>query len=103
MSAESDKALADVLKPEQTKRYKQISIQARGVDAFADEEVQKALKITEEQKTKLGELATELQAKRREIMQNAQGDFSFTRVRSIGTDSVASFFLIFSRAAFAGR
>jgi Spy/CpxP family protein refolding chaperone len=75
MTADGEKSLADVLKPEQTKRFKQISVQVRGVEAFADEEVQKALKITDEQKTKLGELATELNAKRREIMQNAQGDF----------------------------
>jgi Spy/CpxP family protein refolding chaperone len=75
MTSEGDKALADILKPEQQKRYKQITVQVRGVEAFADEEVQKALKITDEQKAKLGTLASELQAKMTEIRENAQGDF----------------------------
>lgn len=75
MSEESTKLLADVLNADQQKRLKQITLQARGIEAFADEEVQKALKVTEEQRTKLAELASEVQAKRREIMQGAQGDF----------------------------
>src|SRR5262249_36299096 len=44
-----NKALPDVLEPKQLGRYKQLVIQAKGVDAFLDGEVQKALKLTAEQ------------------------------------------------------
>jgi len=50
ISADTDKALADVLKPDQAKRLKQIQLQMRGAQAFADPEVAEALKLTESQK-----------------------------------------------------
>jgi Spy/CpxP family protein refolding chaperone len=58
INAESTKLLADCLKPEQTKRYKQIQLQQQGTRAFSSEEVQTALKLTTEQKDgikKIGE------------------------------------------------
>ena len=42
MSADLEKALADVLKPEQTKRVKQIQVQAAGLAAFSMDDVQTA-------------------------------------------------------------
>jgi RNA polymerase sigma factor (sigma-70 family) len=44
------KALPDVLTAEQVRRLKQIQLQEKGMDAFADPEVNQALKLTDEQK-----------------------------------------------------
>jgi len=72
-------ALKELLKPEQAKRFHQISLQVRGVQAFADPKVQEQLKITDEQKTKLAEINKELNDKRRELMQDNQGNFAAIR------------------------
>jgi Spy/CpxP family protein refolding chaperone len=76
---ESHKAIASMLKPEQEKRFHQISLQQRGVNAFSDAKVQGQIKITDEQKTKLADIAKELGDKRREVMQENQGDFAAAR------------------------
>lgn len=47
------KALAEILKPEQLKRVKQISLQQRGAGALRDPEVVKTLNLTDEQKDKV--------------------------------------------------
>jgi hypothetical protein len=47
------KALESVLKPEQVKRLKEISLQQRGARALADPKIQTALKITDDQKEKI--------------------------------------------------
>jgi Spy/CpxP family protein refolding chaperone len=57
--AESDevkKALS--FSEEQSKRFDQIALQARGAQAFADPAVQAKLKLTDDQKTKIREIAT---------------------------------------------
>lgn len=46
------KALADILKPDQLQRAKQIAWQQQGVQALSDPEVAAALKLTDEQKDK---------------------------------------------------
>jgi hypothetical protein len=51
---ETVKALADILTPEQMKRYQQIRLQVRrGLSAFEDPEVQQVLKLSDEQKEKI--------------------------------------------------
>ena len=50
--------LADVLKPEQVARLKQVEVQVAGAAAFSRPEVQTALKLTDEQKDKLKDAAT---------------------------------------------
>src|SRR4029077_1177502 len=50
---ETDKALAEILKPDQLKRFKEIRLQQRKGDAFNDPEVQKALNLTDDQKEKI--------------------------------------------------
>jgi Spy/CpxP family protein refolding chaperone len=54
----------ETLTPDQRHRFQQIRYQVMGVAAFNDEEVQKELKLTDEQKTKFKDLA-EAQAKAR--------------------------------------
>jgi hypothetical protein len=66
--------LEKVLKSEQLKRLGQIEVQAKGLAAFADAKVKKALEITEEQTGKLETLMTDMREKGREIMQGAQDD-----------------------------
>jgi len=52
---EVKKALA--LSPEQSKRFDQISLQTRGIQAFADPSVAAKLKLTDDQKSKIREVA----------------------------------------------
>jgi Spy/CpxP family protein refolding chaperone len=54
-AAETDKKIAAALKPEQAARLKELSIQRRGVGALLDPEVATTLKLSDDQKSKLGE------------------------------------------------
>lgn len=49
----NEKAVAEILKADQLKRAKQISLQLRGPRAFSDPAVADALKLTDEQKEKV--------------------------------------------------
>jgi len=53
MTDETNKALAEILKPEQNKRLKEITLQQEGARAFNEADVQKALNLTDEQKEKI--------------------------------------------------
>jgi len=72
---ETDKAMAEILKPEQAKRLKQISLQTMGSQAFNDEEVQKGLNLTDDQKDKIKTLNEDLGSEIGSIFKNAQGNF----------------------------
>jgi len=50
-------SLTKILKPEQVKRYHQIQTQQAGVMAFSTPRVQEALKLTDDQKSKIREIA----------------------------------------------
>jgi Spy/CpxP family protein refolding chaperone len=63
------KALEGILRADQSKRLKQITLQTRGAQAFNDPEVQKALKLTDEQKDKLQKIGQESGQKMRELFQ----------------------------------
>ncbi len=56
-SGETDKKITEILKPEQAARVKELSLQLRGVGALSDPEVATALKLTDDQKTKLADMA----------------------------------------------
>jgi len=53
INEETYKALADVLKPEQIKRLKQIQLQRQGTFAFMSPDTQMELKLTDDQKDKI--------------------------------------------------
>ena len=56
----AEKKLAEILKPEQMKRYKEIRIQFQGPEAFvANPEVVKALKLTDDQQKKVKDIQKE--------------------------------------------
>jgi hypothetical protein len=70
----AEKLVKDALKPEQQKRLKQIQYQVGGIQSLAsNEEVQKALKLSDEQKEKLKTLAADQQKDLTELMQAARG------------------------------
>jgi Spy/CpxP family protein refolding chaperone len=66
---ENEKAVAQILKPEQVKRLKQISYQRQGSRAFTDTDVAKALQLTDEQQKKIREINEEAGRKMRELFQ----------------------------------
>jgi hypothetical protein len=71
VSHETMQALAEVLKPEQIKRFKQIDLQRRGAEAFSEPAVQKALQLTGAQKEKITTIAADAAQQRRELFQGA--------------------------------
>jgi hypothetical protein len=75
ITKEAYKQLADVLKPEQIKRLKQIEIQQLGVRAFSTPEVVEALKLTDSQKASVKGISGDLQKETREIFSELGGGF----------------------------
>jgi hypothetical protein len=76
-SADLQKGLGTILKPEQLKRYNQIQTQQMGVAAFSSPRVQEALKLTDDQKTQIRELAQARQGAGRggfQDLRNASAD-----------------------------
>jgi Spy/CpxP family protein refolding chaperone len=61
------KALAEILKPEQLKRLKQISWQREGTRALGNEEVAEALKLSTEQKDKIKTIREDSMKEMREL------------------------------------
>ncbi len=68
------KDLEAMLKPEQTKRFKQIVFQARGIENLTDPEVAKALKVTGEQADKVKGLVDNSRSEMREVQQSSGSD-----------------------------
>jgi Spy/CpxP family protein refolding chaperone len=66
---ETEKFVKDTLKEDQVKRLKQIQRQIAGPGAFSDEEVAKALKLTDEQKEDIKKINEDLGAARKEAFQ----------------------------------
>jgi len=71
VSHETMQALAEVLKPEQITRFKQIELQRRGAEAFTETAVQKALQLTGAQKEKITTITADAAQQRRELFQGA--------------------------------
>jgi hypothetical protein len=86
------KIMADVLKPEQFKRLKQINWQRQGVIAFSDPEVQKALNLTDEQKTHLRTIGEDLGKERAEIFKNAgdNREEAMKKITALGKEKMES-------------
>ncbi len=80
---EANKALATILKPEQLKRFKQITLQAQGAQAFASPEVQADLKLTDEQKEKIKGINDDAGQQMRDIFQNAGDDRAAAREKIV--------------------
>jgi Spy/CpxP family protein refolding chaperone len=64
---ETNEALAGILKPEQSKRLKEITLQRDGPRAFNSEDVQNSLKLTDDQKDKIKTINEDAAKEMREI------------------------------------
>ena len=73
MTSETNKGLADVLKPEQMKRYRQIQLQQLGLRAFTEPEVQSKLKLTDDQVGQIRRINAVFQGQRRALSQGGGG------------------------------
>ena len=74
MTEKTEKIVSEVLKPEQKKRLTQIQLQQAGVLGYEqNEEVQKVLKLTDEQKQKLSAINEQVRQDMRDLFQGAQG------------------------------
>lgn len=73
MTGETNKALADVLKPEQMKRYRQIQLQHLGLMAFTESDVRSKLKLTDAQVGRIGRINADSQSQRRALAQGGGG------------------------------
>ncbi len=80
---ELNKTLSTLLKPEQRKRFDQISLQQMGAFAFGSHELQSELKLTDAQKDKIKEISDASREQMREIFQNAQGDRRAAREKMV--------------------
>jgi hypothetical protein len=79
---ETKKAVGDILKPDQAKRYQQLNLQRQGLTAVTQPDVAKELKLTDEQKEKIAAIDKDMQGKMREIFQSSQGDFQGMREKT---------------------
>lgn len=77
----NQKAVSSVLKPEQMKRLQQIDNQQAGLGMYSKEDVQKALKLSAEQKDKIQAINSELQKDIRDLGQGGRLDPQFQRKR----------------------
>jgi predicted transglutaminase-like cysteine proteinase len=76
INEELNKSITTLFKPEQNKRFQQISLQQRGIQAFSAPEVQTDLKLTDAQKEKIKSINEETGKKLQEIRNDNQGDFA---------------------------
>ena len=74
MQADLNKGLAEILKPDQVKRFHQIQTQSAGANALGTPRVADALKLTADQKTKVGEINQEMMQAMGDLRQQFQDD-----------------------------
>jgi len=92
-NAEMNKSLAEILKPAQMKRFQQVQLQQAGLGAFAMPRVQEALKLTDDQKSKIRTINESQGESMREAFQGGQDDRAamarkVAELRKQGTDKV---------------
>jgi hypothetical protein len=71
ISQETLQELGGTLKPEQTRRLKQIGLQQQGLRAFSDTDVQKALKLSDEEKKKIQTIEDDYAQQARKLFQRS--------------------------------
>jgi hypothetical protein len=69
MAKEAETALAEILKPDQVKRLKQIVLQVSGMGAFATPAVQTGLTLNDEQKEKIKAISSETMTENQGVRQ----------------------------------
>lgn len=74
LQADVNKGLAEILKPEQVKRFHQIQLQQAGSNGLLQTHVADKLKLTDDQKTKVGDINKELMTSMGELRGQFQND-----------------------------
>lgn len=84
LNKESAKALAEILNKEQSTRLSQIQLQQKGVQALAGKDLQKKLKLSEEQTKGIASAVEDYNETRQKLYQEARekGNFSAIREKS---------------------
>jgi Spy/CpxP family protein refolding chaperone len=82
------KATAGILKSEQQKRFEQITLQTRGLQAFADSAVQKTLSLTDDQKDKFKTLGEETTKAMRELFQGGFNEETMKKMQELRKESL---------------
>jgi hypothetical protein len=77
------KALGEVLEPDQLKRLRQISLQAKGTRALAEPAVQEALKLSNEQRENIKTIAEDTAKEIKELFKDKE-NFK-DNIRKVGT------------------
>jgi Spy/CpxP family protein refolding chaperone len=83
LAKDNEKVVKDILKPDQVKRLKQISLQQRGLQAVNDPEVATALNLTEEQKAKVKSMQEENRTAARDLRQGGNRDEARTKLQEM--------------------
>jgi hypothetical protein len=92
VSQEIMSALTNVLEPGQAKRLEQIHLQQQGLKAFADPKIEKALRFTDEQKTKLKTIRDDAAKEARALFRaGAQSNFqeALKKVEQVRGEAIA--------------
>lgn len=74
LNKENTKVLDEILKPEQKKRLRQLSLQQQGAMALATPQVAKALNVTDDQKDKLKSIQDDVRKQMGELRQGGGGN-----------------------------
>jgi Spy/CpxP family protein refolding chaperone len=80
---DSLKKLGEILLPKQLERLKQIQLQVQGADALSNEDVVKALNITDDQKAKMKTISDEAATKLQDALANLNGPERFTKMQEL--------------------
>jgi hypothetical protein len=87
----NEKALKEALSEKQMKRLKQIERQQMGSAIFQQEDVEKALKLTDDQKTKIKEINDDMQKEVRELFSGGKPDASaFEKIATLRKDAMSN-------------
>ncbi len=84
----NDKALSSALKPDQMKRLHQIENQMAGVRVFSQEQVQKDLKLSDDQKDSIKEIGEEAQKEMGELFRGGFNQDSMKKVRALQKETM---------------
>jgi len=89
VSDETLKAVSDILSADQLKRFKQIELQQAGIQAFSQADVQKSLKLTDEQKEAIKTITDDAAKQRRDLTQGGgRGQGNAEKLTAIRKESL---------------
>ena len=92
MTEEGDKFAKDLLNKDQTKRFKQLQVQARaqfeGPGIFIDAEVAKALKLTDSQKDDIKQITEDYRKDVKELFAGGGGQEAFKKIPAMRKEAV---------------